>query len=309
MQTGAFEITDGRINVTTTNGAYDIIKLRYNGSTYNMETLMSSTEFSSRNLTTNRDTTIAGGFFFQRDLGTGQTITNISDGVIDLYSSGSTLRQRMNNDGKLWQYDANGKKRTYLEYGDIFLYTASETQTLKLSGAAFPALGGSVQLYDTSANERTRLTAEGLIFYNSSGTKTASYPAVFPTWTYALAVSANQARLSNCSGTISKFSNIIKIDTANRIVAFSGRAYITSFSRTGANPGLTLDLTAYIGSSTGTSTTWYGGTVCNQNGVVMQETVYAVIINGVLHFRSTESAGNISGNALSLNIGQTFIKY
>ena len=309
MQTGAFEITDGRINVTTTNGAYDIIKLRYNGSTYNMETLMSSTEFSSRNLTTNRDTTIAGGFFFQRDLGTGQTITNISDGVINLYSSGSTLRQRMNNDGKLWQYDANGKKRTYLEYGDIFLYTASETQTLKLSGAAFPALGGSVQLYDTSANERTRLTAEGLKFYNSSGTQTASYPATGPmTWTSSPSISASSFSLENCTGTIANVAVKFHVDSYNRIACISGRVRINNFSRTGDGPG--VKFTAYNFGSRSDQPSINCGIVCNQSGIIPSECVYLQLdYYGNLFIRTTESVVNFSGTAMTMIIPQTFIKY
>ncbi|MBQ1789132.1 MAG: phage tail protein [Oscillospiraceae bacterium] len=309
MQTGAFEITDGRINVTTTNGAYDIIKLRYNGFTYNMETLMSSTEFSSRNLTTNRDTTIAGGFFFQRDLGTGQTITNIYDGVIDLYSSGGTLRQRMNNDGKLWQYDANGKKRTYLEYGDILLYTASETQTLKLSGAAFPALGGSVQLYDTSANERTRLTAEGLKFYNSSGTQTASYPATGPmTWTSSPSISASSFSLENCTGTIANVQVQFRVDSYNRIASISGRIRINNFSRTGDGPG--VKLTAFNFGSRSDQPSISCGIVCNQSGIIPSECVYLQLdYYGNLFIRTTESVVNFSGTAMTMIIPQTFIKY
>lgn len=36
--------------------------------------------------------------------------------------------------------------------------------------------GVSLKLYDTSDNERTRLTTDGLSFYNASGTQTAKYP-------------------------------------------------------------------------------------------------------------------------------------
>lgn len=178
LETGAFTITNGSINITTTDGSYDLIRFRYNGSTSTMETLMASTMLSSRNITTGESTNIVGGYLDQRT-NDGTTFSVSADGDLRLWQASnniSTTRQRMNNKGKLWQYDANGKLRTYLEYGDIFLYTASETQTVKLSGAAFPALGGSVQLYDTSAVERTRLTANGLNFYNASGTQTGYYP-------------------------------------------------------------------------------------------------------------------------------------
>lgn len=132
----------------------------------------------------------------------------------------------MNNEGKLWQYDANGKKRTYLEYGDIFLYTASETQTLKLSGAAFPALGGSVQLYDTSANERTRLTAEGLNFYTAAGDLSASYPRAFsinsytPSFTWSNGSTA--PTVNNINAVWRKLGNVVQIYMRFNIAAING---------------------------------------------------------------------------------------
>ena len=348
LQTGAFTLRNGSINIQTNSSTSDIIRLKYSSNSLLFDTVMQPSGFRASitpqgQVTTERETAVeadgvtvgyciyqipgdssvyfsprtrlANGRLFFRTFDTSTSPPteiykmDLNGNTMSLYDNAGTLRQKADGNGKLWQYDANGKKRTYLEYGDILLYTASETQTLKLSGAAFPALGGSVQLYDTSANERTRLTAEGLKFYNASGTLTASYPAVFPTWTYSLGISANQASTINCSGTISKFSNIIVIDTANHIVGVSGRFYISSFSRTGANPGLSIDLTAYIGASASTVRSWYGGTVANQNGVITQETVYANLSSGRLYVRATESIVNISGNALYLNMPQTFLKY
>lgn len=213
LDTGALTITNGSINITTTSQDDDVIQFQYNelknkfspleykiiNTTTQRATIVQATgmwvynnyvDDAHRTLRS----TIQNGSLWQYDTN-GKKRGYFEFGDIYLYDSTELLRQHLNSDGGLWQYDASGvlrqrlfgdgtlrqydtsgKKRTYLEYGDIFLYNASETQTLKLSGSAFPAIGGSLQLYDTSANERTRLTADGLDFYNASGTLTASYP-------------------------------------------------------------------------------------------------------------------------------------
>lgn len=215
MQTGAFAITNGSINIQTDSSTSDIIRLEYSSNSLLFDTVMQPSGFRASitpqgQVTTERETAVeadgvtvgyciyqipgdssvyfsprsrlANGRLFFRTFDTSTSPPteiykmDLNGNTMSLYDNAGTLRQKADGNGKLWQYDASGKKRTYLEYGDILLYTASETQTLKLSGAAFPALGGSVQLYDTSANERTRLTAEGLKFYNSSGTQTGNYP-------------------------------------------------------------------------------------------------------------------------------------
>lgn len=209
LQTGAFTITNGRINVNTASDTEDMIRFNWtgqNGDIYrtSMSSAYHSVEHIPQGATVADETSDLGayGLFLGRYYNNGASVpaaqyyrsgfaihqdyahnnwSELNNNTFRLYDNAHVLRTVMDGNGKLWQYDANGKKRTYLEYGDIFLYTASETQTLKLSGSAFPALGGSVQLYDTSAVERVRLTAEGLIFYNSSGAQTAIYPAT-GTW-------------------------------------------------------------------------------------------------------------------------------
>ena len=214
MQTGAFTITNGSINIQTDSSTSDIIRLTHSSNSL-FDTVMQPSGFRASitpqgQVTTERETAVeadgvtvgyciyqipgdssvyfaprtrlANGrlFFSTFDTNTSPPTEiykmDLNGNTMSLYDNAGTLRHQLDGGGRLWQYDANGKKRTYLEYGDIFLYTASETRTLKLSGAAFPALGGSLQLYDTSAVERTRLTAEGLNFYNSSGTRTGNYP-------------------------------------------------------------------------------------------------------------------------------------
>lgn len=353
MSTGALTITDGSINITTTDGSYDLIRFRYNGSTSTMETLMASTMLSSRNITTGESTNIVGGYLDQRT-NDGTTFSVSADGDLRLWQASnniSTTRQRMNNKGKLWQYDANGKLRTYLEYGDIYLKDASEVTrthlnsqgvlnlgvssgqvtTLSPSGmtltdsngrarlSAYGATGGiwlqkasdlntSVFIQDTSDVTRMRLSKDGLSFFNASGTKTAEYPADFPTWTYVFAADSGKVALVNCNGTVDKFTHLITIDTQNRIVGFSCRARITGFSRSGPNPGFQIDLRGDIGSAA-SSRTWCGGTVSNQSGTIPSETVYAVINQGRLNLLCTESIVNISGSTLYIIMPQTFLKY
>lgn len=106
-------------------------------------------------------------------------------GVISLYDTNDILRQKLDGAGTLRQYDTNGKERTYLEYGDIYLKNASEVTRQHL------ASDGSLEQFDTSGMRRTRLAwgdihiyddtgtrrfhvgdSSGLEFWNTSGTKT-----------------------------------------------------------------------------------------------------------------------------------------
>lgn len=209
LDTGAFTITNGSINITTASETYDVIKFQNN----EWKNAFSPLEYRVWNTNLEKAVILqAGGQFYYDDYienssntlrllvhqggivaydengvkrqaltGTGKLQqydpneklrTYLEYGDIHLYDAANVDRTRLNSEGKFWQYDSNGKRRTYLEYGDIFLYTAAEKQTVKLSGAAFPTVGGSLQLYDTNANERARLYADGLTFFNASGTQT-----------------------------------------------------------------------------------------------------------------------------------------
>ena len=87
----------------------------------------------------------------------------LSGNTIQLYDNAGTRRQYSTGDGKFWQYDSNGKKRTYLEYGDIFLYDASEKKRLQLSS------NGVVNLYDSSQTQQTKLGLGDFYLYDSTG--------------------------------------------------------------------------------------------------------------------------------------------
>lgn len=80
----------------------------------------------------------------------------LSGNQIKLYDSSDTLRQKLTGAGKLWQYDANGKQRTYLEYGDIYLYDSSEVSHVHLASSGTVAVQQASNvnhgffIYDTS---------------------------------------------------------------------------------------------------------------------------------------------------------------
>lgn len=241
--------------------------------------------------------------------GTRRELLMGGSGSFHMYDSSGVLRHQLDGGGRLWQYDSNGKKRTYLEYGDIFLYTSAEKQTVKLSGAAFPTIGGSLQLYDPNANERARLHADGLRFYNASGTLTAWYPASGPmTWTSSPSISASSFALQNCTGTIANVAVKFHVDSYNRIACISGRVRINNFSRTGAGPGVKFTAFNFGGRSDQPSINC--GIVCNQSGIIPSECVYLQLdYYGNLFIRTTESVVNFSGTAMTMIIPQTFIKY
>lgn len=192
LDTGAFTITDGSINITTNSETYDVIKFQnnqwrntfspleyriYNTTTQKAIIVQAHAIFSYDNYDGNGNeivrSILSGSSLFQNDA-SGNQRTLLTDGYLSLSDQNQTTRTKIDDTGKLWQYDANGKKRTYLEYGDIMLYTAAEVQTAKLSGSTF-AGGGSLQLYDTAATERARVLTDGLYFYNSSGTLLTKY--------------------------------------------------------------------------------------------------------------------------------------
>lgn len=79
-----------------------------------------------------------------------------SNGAIDLYSPSGTPRHSLDGEGRLYQYDAQGRLRTYLEYGDIYLYNNKNVQMFHVNsqGRVYP-LGSSNYIYDFITEEGT----------------------------------------------------------------------------------------------------------------------------------------------------------
>ena len=235
---------------------------------------------------------------------------NNNGGVLELSDASGTLRQKLDGNGKLWQYDANGKKRTYLEYGDIFLYNSSEKQTVHLG--TYNNQHGYIYLYDGTSNTlRSWYDYTGLKFADANGNQTCIYPPEgalgWIKWTSSNVLGASSFALENCSGTIANVAVQLWVDSVNKVACIQGRIRINNFSRTGGGPGVTLR-SSFGGRSDQPS--WHGGVVCNQNGIIPSETVYLQLdYYGTLHIRTTESVVNFSGTAMTLIIPQTFFKY
>ena len=184
LQTGAFTITNGTINITTTSQTNDVIQFQYN----EWKNKFSPLEYKIINTSTQRAVQIqAGGIF----------------AYSNYVENGQNTLRTLIQDGMLHQYDGNGKERTYLEYGDVYLKDASEVIRTHLNSqghllladstganrvAAYGTTGGlwlqkasdantSVFITDTSNETRARLSYDALGFWNASGTLTGWYPS------------------------------------------------------------------------------------------------------------------------------------
>ena len=287
MQTGAFTITNGSINITTDYSSTDVIRLN-NTTTVAGEQRTYTSTYSPL------------GLYVVENNGATTSSTNINGGGIYMKSSAYGSNNIL--------YLMNGWVQAIGGYIAFRLVNGTQKESAKLASTAFSS-GGSLQLYDASEVERVRETADGLNFYNSSGTLTASYPATGPmTWTSSPSISASSFSLENCTGTIANVQVQFRLDTNNRIACISGRIRINNFSRTGNGPGVKLTAFNFGGRSDQPSINC--GIVCNQSGIIPSECVYLQLdYYGNLFIRTTESVVNFSGTAMTMIIPQTFIKY
>lgn len=306
LDTGAFTITNGSINITTASETNDLIQLSWvdgNGDyTYSS---MSPGGFTARNTgdANNRyySVTKYGIYEYQNVGNYGYPISSILGATLTLGHGGASVN------GDIYVKNASGNTVAHLgvynsAHGYLYMYDGTSNTLrawLDYTGLKFANSSGTTE---------AQLLPTGLNFYNSSGTQTAFYPADFPTWTYAFAADSGQISTFNCNGTIDRFTQIITIDTQNRIIGFSGRARITGFSRTGANPGISIDLRGDVGTAN-SKRTWYGGIVSNQSGIIVSETPIIQLTGGILRIQASENIVNISGSTLYFNIPQTFLKY
>ena len=193
LQTGAFTITNGSINVRTSSATNDVIELTWldpNNNLVSSYMMAGGFRVQDNGNVWNRSYELSRfGIYEYQTIGNygypissilGATLTlghgdaNIA-GNIYLKDASGTTRHHLDGNGKLWQYDANGKQRTYLEYGDIYLYNSSEKQTVHLG--TYNNQHGYLYLYDGTSNTlRAWLDYTGLNFANSSGTLVNKYP-------------------------------------------------------------------------------------------------------------------------------------
>lgn len=88
-------------------------------------------------------------------IGTGGVSVRNS-GQIMIYDTNAVIRTTIGPTGTLWQYDAQGRRRTYIEYGDIYLYNNNNVQMFHVNsqGRVYP-LGSSNYIYDFITEEGT----------------------------------------------------------------------------------------------------------------------------------------------------------
>lgn len=200
LETGAFRITNGSINITTASETNDQIKLVFD----TWENSMSPLEFRTVNTNTKNAIRVqAGGVFGFTDYGdTNKRAFTLAPGGLYLYDSNG-VRRTLLGDGGLYSYDANNILRiatsavagvaANVQIRDpagvtgAQLYCAASSARLSLyetsSGSAVEMASygkEGVLLYDSSGNVLARLdSANGLIFYNANGTVAAEYPSHF----------------------------------------------------------------------------------------------------------------------------------
>lgn len=116
-------------------------------------------------------------------------------------------------------------------------------------------------------------------------------------WGEKTRISASQMSRAGCNGTINGYIDY-KIDKARKSVWLTGRVYISSFSRTGANPGVILP---NIGiSMTSDAAVGYRG----------ESPVELVMFNAESGRLSTlESFSNASGTRLTLMVPPSVFYY
>ena len=179
LDTGAFTITNGSINITTNSSTYDVIKFQ-NNEWYNA---FSPLEYRIWNSTTQKAIIMqAGGMWFYDNYdGNGNETDRVyidQNGITTF--NGNFINQYKG--GKLRQYDTSGNVRTYLEYGDIYLYAANGTLQTHLNSqgqAEFSNTSGTRTIYlDGSTGQIYPLASANYIadFVIEAGT--------YNSWTY-----------------------------------------------------------------------------------------------------------------------------
>ena len=154
LDTGAFTITNGSINITTDYSSTDVIRLN-NTTTVAGEQRTYTSTYSPL------------GLYVVENNGATTSSTNINGGGIYMKNSAFGSNNIL--------YLMNGWAQAIGGYIAFRLVNGTQKESAKLASTAFSS-GGSLQLYDASEVERVRETADGLNFYNASGTQTGYYP-------------------------------------------------------------------------------------------------------------------------------------
>ena len=197
LETGAFTITNGSINISTSSATLDAIRLNYSYDTSTVQATMSPSGFWARSIPNGQTipsqeadygwTGATIGYFYQIDPDT-QRLTgtpkarynqtgfviarnHAQDKYVELvgdqltfYDSSNVRRQFFTGDGMFRQYDANGTERTFIQSdGTISLSNDSGILRQKLDS------NGKLWQYDANGKQRTYLEYGGHFPLHSTG--------------------------------------------------------------------------------------------------------------------------------------------
>lgn len=172
LDTGAFSITNGSINVTTNSGSTDVITLQYG----DIKTTMSPFTFRLMmdNDLKSYEINRYGFYSYQwsNDLLSAYPVAFLSGSTLTLGGSNANTT----GFGMLSIYDEAHKTAAQIVGGDgtypYFKLAVGGTNRIYVD------VNDGFKYFDTSGNLRSKLRGDdSLTFYNSSGTVTATYPA------------------------------------------------------------------------------------------------------------------------------------
>lgn len=226
-----------------------------------------------------------------------------TEGTLSAYTSTQTLiAHGSGNISTTTVYEARAYVKDSFQtvYSTIFtIPTASVIMDFNTAGT-----GGGIGMYTQAAGRLDvgwNLKVHGNIDSNN-------YPATGPmTWTSTANLSASDITLVNCTGTVVNVLFQVMIDTYNKIVCFSGRVRVSSYSRTSGGPGFVFSPPGMTGASV--SNYPIGGNSANQNGINSTECLYVAMSGTDVTIKTTESAVNLTGTSATFIVPQTFIKY
>lgn len=147
LQTGAFSITNGSINITTSNLTFDAITLKYGDN----ETYQSPYEHRAVDRSTQDAARVtSSGIFLYDNFFTPSPVlrTQIQQDYYVLYDILGKMRLQANTAG-IYQYDSSANKRTELTENGLNFYNSSGTLTASYESSA-------LRIYD-SGTARTQI--------------------------------------------------------------------------------------------------------------------------------------------------------
>ena len=194
LDTGAFTITDGSINITTNSETYDVIALAYN----NWASSMSAGGFSASSNNDGWNTSVNGGaiYFKHTSVNPNLDVLELSFGAIRFRSEATSKLQQLAYANQIEQYDYNGDLRQKI--GIVTPYDTGSVKQYDSSGTVLQELSGDGKLleYDSSGTLRQQLDGNGKLWQYDANGKQRTYLEYGDIYLYTSA-EKNTLRLSS----------------------------------------------------------------------------------------------------------------